>query len=90
MLGFSLNVKSVCCLVSVVFWLVWALSWNAQVLALFLGQRGEFSVDTAQMESCNLLVEVLWQNVDLAWLVFAVGVVAPELNLGQGLVGETV
>lgn len=90
MLGFSLNVKSVCCLVSVVFWLVWALSWNAQVLALFLGQRGEFSVDTAQMESRNLLVEVLWQNVDLAWLVLAVGVVAPELNLGQGLIGEAV
>lgn len=59
----------VTCLISVMVWFVWTMFWKSQVLRLFGRHFGQISVNTAQMKSCDLLVQMFWQNVDLASLV---------------------
>jgi len=40
------------------------------------------------MEGSHLLIELFWEDIDLALLVFGTLSFLPEFNLGKGLVGE--
>ncbi|KAH3668817.1 hypothetical protein OGAPHI_002572 [Ogataea philodendri] len=79
--------------------LVWTLKRNVQVLALDLGQLGEFDAQVVQVAGSNGLVQDLWQGVDtnvertslleLCKLLSEVSIVSLEQsNLSKNLVGE--
>ena len=79
--------------------LVRTLRGKAEVLSLYLGEGGDLSVDVGQVETGDLLVEDLGQdvdaNVELASLLELNVLLAPSLvaglvehDLGQDLVGE--
>src|SRR3546814_20400305 len=58
---------------------------NADIVGLLLRQGSEFYAELFQVERRDLLVEVLWKDVDVVLVLAALG---PELDLGENLVGE--
>lgn len=68
--------------------LEWTLLGDVQVGGLFLGKLIELGLESWQVKSSDLLVEDLWELVDLTLLVLVVVLVLPEIDLGKGLVGE--
>merc|ERR1712133_129624 len=68
-------------------WLVWTLHWNAKIVGLFRGEFGQFNVKSSKMRESDFFVKLLGQHVDSDWVL---GGVAPELDLGEHLVGEGV
>ena len=55
---------------------------------MFGAEWGKLGAKSGQMESGDLLVELLGEHVDLADLVLIVRSVLPEFDLGEHLVGE--
>jgi hypothetical protein len=76
------------CLVSVVGRLEGALRRDADVVGLVLGEHGELNAQGVEVQARDLLVQVLGEDVHLAGGVLVGGLVLPQLDLGQGLVGE--
>jgi hypothetical protein len=74
--------------VSVLLLLEWSLHRDINIVSLFLGELGELGVESGQVKSSDLLVELLGQDVDGSVLVLVVILVFPKLELGQHLVGE--
>jgi hypothetical protein len=68
--------------------LVGSLNIDGDVISLVLAQLGKLSTEGAKMETGNLLVELLGENVDLALLVLLGILVDPEIDLSDDLVGE--
>lgn len=62
-----------------------SLGGNTQVLGLLGGEGGEVSTELLQVETSNLLIELLGQEVNSDGVLGSLG---PEGNLGQNLVGE--
>src|SRR5262245_6079435 len=71
--------------VPVIVRLVRSFRRHADIVSLLLSELGEFGADLAEMQPCYLLVELLRQGVNLAFVGLWVG---PQLNLRQRLVGE--
>ena len=67
--------------------LVGAALVDADVLCLVVGQHGQLGAELVQVESGDLLVEVLGEHVDLLG-VAPRGLLVPELELRDHLVGE--
>ena len=74
-------------LISVSIRLVRAFDWDADVVGLLLAQYGELSAKVRQMQLGNLFIQMLREEVHIV-LVFAGITLLPELELGDGLVGE--
>src|SRR3569623_66454 len=82
------NPPHVCLLsIPIVIRLVRTLLRHANVFRLIVAELGEHGVELLQLEARDLLVEVFRQRVD-ADRIFARIAFAPELDLGDGLVGE--
>ena len=87
---------NVCCLITVVRWLERSCDWDTDVVGLLLGELRKLNTKRTQMETSDLLVELLRKDVHLTWgrdtsgagLVFTVILVIPKFDLGEGLVGE--
>ena len=62
-----------------------ALGRNRKIGRLFRGHHRQLHADLAQMQLGDLFVEVLGQGEDLLAVMAGLG---PQLDLGQGLVGE--
>lgn len=75
-------------LIAVVGRLVRTLHRDADVVGLLLGELSELNTQGGKVQAGDLLVKVLGQDIHLTTLVLVVGLVGPELNLGEGLVGE--
>ena len=71
--------------VAVVLGLEGAGGGDADVGGLLGAELGELDADAGEVQARDLLVEVLRQGVDLVLVLVAAG---PELDLGEGLVGE--
>jgi len=54
---------------------------------LLLREDGEFSIESSEMKSGDLLIKNLGEFVDFV-LILLGGLVVPELKLSQSLVGE--
>jgi hypothetical protein len=61
---------------------------NINIICLFGSEFGELSIEGWQVESGDLLVELLGEDVDLSLFVLGGVFVLPEFNLGEHLVGE--
>ena len=66
-------------------WLEWPLGRHTDISSLFVGQLGQLHAKLFEMKRRDLLVEMLWQNIDLVLIIVAVG---PKLNLREHLVGK--
>jgi len=60
---------------------------NTEIFGLILGQGGKFDAEMLQVSFGNFLVELLGKHID-ADLVL--GLMVPEFDLGQDLIGEGV
>ncbi len=58
---------------------------HADVVGLRLGELGQLHAQLVEVQPCDLLVQVLGQDVDLLLVLAGVG---PQLELRQDLVGE--
>ena len=76
------------CSVSVLLVLEWSLNFDVDVVSLLLGEHGELSIESWQVEFGDLFVELLWKLVNLTVNVFISVSVLPKINLGEGLVSE--
>jgi hypothetical protein len=65
--------------------LVRSLLRHAHVLCLLVRQLGQHRAELAQLQTRDLLVELLGQDVDADWIALGIG---EELDLRQHLVGE--
>ena len=74
--------------ISVSHGLIRSLNVDGDVLSLIRGEESELSTEGTEMEACDLLVEFLGENVDLALLVLLGVSVDPEIDLSDHLVGE--
>merc|ERR1719213_761952 len=72
-------------LVSVMVGLVRPILRESQVVGLLCGQLGELDVESSQVRPGHLLVQLLGEHEDPDLVVVGV---APQLDLGQNLVGE--
>lgn len=68
--------------------LVGPLGLDADVLGLVVRKHGELCSEMTKVEAGDLLVEVLGEDVDLALFVLIRVTLGPQLELGEGLVGE--
>lgn len=68
-------------------WLEWTLSWDTEVAGLIGRQLGEFGTEMAKMESSDLLVQFLGEEVNTERVL---GGVCPQFDLSKNLVGERV
>ena len=66
-------------------WLVWTILRDAKIIRLFGGKFGQLDVKSSNMREGDLFIQLLGKHVDTHGVL---GGVAPELNLGQDLVGE--
>ena len=66
-------------------WLVGTVLRESQIVGLLGGQLGELDVQSSQVGPGHLLVQLLGEHEDADLVV---GSVAPQLDLGQHLVGE--
>ena len=66
-------------------WLVGTVLRESQIVGLLGGQLGELDVQGSQVGPGHLLVQLLGEHEDADLVV---GSVAPQLDLGQHLVGE--
>ena len=67
--------------------LVWSFLRHTDIIGLFSGKFGQLCVELLQLQTGNLLVQVLRQGVN-ADRVFAGITLGPQFDLGNGLVGE--
>ena len=74
--------------VSVLFMLEWTFNLNSDVVGLIGGELGELGSKSWQVEGSDLLVELLWELVNLTSSVFVGVLVLPELDLGENLVSK--
>ena len=58
---------------------------NANIASLLIGQLGQLYAELFKMQRRDLLIEMLWQNIDLVLIIVAIG---PKLDLSEHLVGE--
>ena len=72
-------------LVSVMVGLVWTVLRETEVVGLLCGQLGQLDVQSSEVRPGHLLVQLLGQH-EHSHLV--IGGLAPQLDLGQHLVGE--
>ncbi len=70
--------------VSVVSWLEWSSHWDIDVLGLVSSQFGQLGSQLGQMQGCNLLVQVLGQDVHLVLVATCLALI-PQLQLGNDL-----
>src|SRR5215204_3260704 len=73
--------------VPVVIRLVRAFDWHPEVARLIFGQRRELRTDLLQMETGDLLIEVLGQTIHGHRIRV---LVLPQIKLGERLIGEAV
>ena len=66
--------------------LVWAVNRESQVVGLLVGELGQLDVQSSQVGPGDLLVQLLGEHEDTDLRVLLS--VAPQLDLGQHLVGE--
>ena len=77
-----------CCSVAVLGLLEGSGGAYVDVVGLLVGEGSQLGVEGGQMESGDLLVEFLGEDVDLTLGVLVVVLVGPELDLSEHLVGE--
>lgn len=70
--------------VSVMGRLEWPGDWHVDVLGLICCQLGQLGTQLGEMQSCNLLIQVLWQYIHLV-LVATRCTLIPQLQLGNHL-----
>merc|ERR1711865_1114770 len=75
-------------LVPVSVWLERALHFHTNVVSLLLGECGELGTERRQVESCNLLVQVLWQQINIIFVALVLLPVLQKVQLTKDLVGE--
>lgn len=71
----------------IVLLLVWALNWHTDVVGLVALQNGQLGSKSIEVQSCDLLVELLGQLEHSGFKLLG-GSVGPELELGECLVAE--
>ena len=62
-----------------------ALLANADIIGLLRAQFGQFRTQLAKVQTGNFFVQMLWQHIDLAFVIIAV---LPQFDLRQHLIGE--
>src|SRR5690606_25099877 len=64
--------------------------FNTNILRLLRSELGQFHTQLIQVQTRNLLIHLLWQNVNLAALVLTRVALQPQVNLCQRLVRKAV
>ena len=64
-----------------------AILWNTEISGLGVGQLVQLYADLGKMKAGYLLIKMLGKYIDL---IFVFAGIAPQLDLGQGLVGERI
>merc|ERR1719220_864792 len=77
-----------CHLIPVVRWLVGAVLLHSDVLGLIVREFSQPRVQMSQMQSSDLLIQLLWECVNLSFVLPFVSVL-PKVHLGNHLIGET-
>merc|ERR1719401_3203736 len=75
-------------LVSVSVWLKRALDFHPNVVSLLLGECGELGAERRQVQSSNLLVQLLWQQIHVILVALVLLPVLQKVQLAKDLVGE--
>ena len=65
--------------------LIGALLRQAEIFSLLVGKLGQLHADLFEVKSRDLLIEMLWQRIDLLLIL---ALLRPKLDLGERLVGE--
>merc|ERR1712078_63820 len=73
-------------LVPVSVWLERALDFHTNVVSLLLGECGELGAKRRQVQSCDLLIELLWQQVHLIFVALVLLPVLQKVQLAENLV----
>src|SRR5579885_3606150 len=73
------------CSIAIMVRLEGALLRHAKIGCLSLGKLRELCPDLAEMQRCNLFVEMFWQRIDLAAVL---ALLRPKLDLRQYLIGK--
>merc|ERR1712003_156511 len=79
------------CLVAIRVWLVRAFSLDADVLGLLLCQLCKLGAESWEVEASYLLIQVLWQQVDIVLVLLgsiSLLPVSQQVQLSQSLIGE--
>jgi len=87
-LEFELNFLLNSCLITVGVRLVRTIDRDANVLGLFGRKNSELGTEGTKVETGNLFVQILGENVDLSGGVLASLSLVPEFQLCEDLVGE--
>merc|ERR1719401_2226060 len=75
-------------LVPVSVWLERALDFHTDVVSLLLGECGELGTERRQVQSSDLLVQLLWQQINIICVAFVLLPVLQQVQLAKDLVGE--
>merc|ERR1719401_191410 len=75
-------------LVPVSVWLERALDFHTNVVSLLLGECGELGTERRQVQSRNLLVQLLWQQINIILVALVLLPVLQKVQLTENLVGE--
>ena len=59
-------------LIAIMFRLERALLANADIIGLLRAQFGQFRTQLAKVQTGNFFVQMLWQHIDLAFVIIAV------------------
>ena len=81
-------------LIPVMVRLVRAVDWNADIVGLLLREFGQFDAKLIKVQSSNLFIQYLWQDVNFVFVVLharkrfvTIGVVC-QVDLSNRLIGE--
>ena len=55
-------------LIPVVFWFVWSIFLDTDILCLIISEDCELCTDTLQVKACYLFIEMFWEAVDSHWI----------------------
>src|ERR1041385_362359 len=72
-------------LIAVMIWLEWTSLRKPEIGRLIGRKLGQLSADLIEVEACYFLIKMLWQGVDLA---FILALLSPKLDLRQDLIGK--
>ena len=72
-------------LITIMVWLERSFGRHADVTRLLVGQLRQLNAKLFEVKRRNLLVQMLWQDIDLVLIVFTVG---PKLDLREHLISE--
>merc|ERR1712048_515360 len=75
-------------LVAVSVWFEGAFDFHANVVGLLLRQHRELGTKGSQVQSCDLLIKCLWEQVHLVFVAFVVLPVVQQIQLAEHLIRE--